>query len=127
MKILPEHETLVTIMSKLIQIVCITFELPIDDLHISNSGTFCHDSVPKKTLTFLEYENDEEDVESKYDSARNSIATLLKPQMEYPSPSIQNVYDDSQCIPHDLKAIDDMIIELDVPCRVTGVLTRGIY
>ncbi len=127
MKILPEHETLITIMSKLIQIVWITFELPMDDLHISNSGTFCQDYVPSKTLTFDEYDNDEEEVEFKYDGAWNSIATSLTPKMEYSSPNIQNVCEDYQCTAHDLKAIDTMMIERDVPCRVTGVLTRGIY
>lgn len=118
MKILPEHETLITIMSKLIQIVWITFELPMDDLHISNS----QDHVPKQLLTFHEYDNDEEEVESKYDGAWDSIATSSTPITDFLSPDIQNVHDS-----HDLTVIDTMMIERDVPCRVTGVLNRGIY
>ena len=132
MKILPEHETFLTIMSKLIQVVWITFELPIDDINISNNSDTISkkrdDIAIKKKSTF---HDDDTEEESHYydDGAWNSIssssASIMDLSLLSSSTGSHIVYSDVQFIPPDSGPIENMI-EHDVPCRVTGVLARGV-
>ena len=129
MKILPEHETLLSIMSKLIQLVWNTFELPTDDVNISNGGTISQDLVVNKKKSMSQ---DNVDVEQhNYDGIWTSIVpaseSLKDLSLLWSATNIPNMCGDDFGIPPDLKSIEHMLIERDVPCRVTGVLTRGIY
>lgn len=130
MKILPEHETLCTIMSKLIQVVWITFELPMDEIHVSNSsGTISRDPVTNKKSTFP---GDVDEQEHYYDDDWNSIAlsstsSTMDLSFVPPPSSLQNENHYDHYIPPDLRMIDNAMIERDIPCRATGVLARGIY
>ena len=117
-------------MSKLIQVVWITFELPMDEIHVSNSsGTISRDPVTNKKSTFP---GDVDEQEHYYDDDWNSIAlsstsSTMDLSVAPPPSSLQNTNHYDHYIPPDLRMIDNAMIERDIPCRATGVLARGIY
>ena len=126
MKILPEHETLFTIMSKLIQVVWITFELPMDEIDISNTR---NEMVNKKSTIRAADDDDQE--HHLYDGAAwNSISpasSSSSPSSMLSSTSFQNINHEDNSASSDLRLVDKMMIERDVPCRATGILARGVY
>ena len=128
MKILPEHETLLTVVSKLIQVVWITFELPMHDINISNCDNFSIHHIATKKSTF---HDDNEEKQHYYDGIWNayipSSVSILDLSLLLSSANANNVCSDVHYISPELKSIENMMIERDIPCRVTGVLTRGIY
>jgi hypothetical protein len=125
MKILPEHETLFTIMSKLIQVVWVTFELPMDEINISQSDKLSRDKVAIKKSTFRA-DDDEHEHYIGGGIARSS-ASRVDLSSVVPSTSFENINNDDNYYPFDLRLIDSMMIERDFPCRATGVLARGVY
>lgn len=125
MKILPEHETLFTIMSKLIQVVWVTFELPVDEINISKSDKVSRDKMEIKKSTFRADDKEQEDYIGSGIALSSASRMDLSPVVS--STSFQNINNDDSYDPFDLRLIDSMMIERDFPCRATGVLARGVY
>lgn len=124
MKILPEHETLLSVVSKLIQVVWITFELPMHDINISNCDNCSKHHIATKKSTF-HYDNEEE--QHYYDGIWNasipSSVSIPDLSLILASANAKNVCSDVHYISPELRSIKNVMIEKDFPCRVTGVLT----
>ena len=127
MKILPEHETWFTIMSKLIQVVWITFELPLDEINVSHGGKLSPDQIADKKSTFCANDEEQEHDYDDWNTIALSVGSTQDLSSVLSSSSFQNIHNDDDFAPNDLTVIENMMIERDVPCRATGVMARGVY